>query len=686
MSRSRQCPQRCGASRLLRGATALVLAVACGGAAGPLPPSPATNAAPARFASTAGAPSGPVCGGADPHARHLNGGLACAACHPGGGQFGFAEIVTYPRGTSSAGGTVARTPGAPATCTVACHFPMGGSAHTVTWTPGSLDCTACHEVARLPPAHPSVSASAVRSDCEACHAQGGHTGGTVALVGHAASWMDPVDPGFHAFAANRGLAVCQTCHLADLGGGVTGFSCARCHDTTDPAGTAVSWKTNCVLCHGGAGNQTGAPPRATWGNASDAIRTGAHASHVAAGALAPAFDCGVCHVKPADAFSAGHIDGATAAVVFGGVAASGTTPSWDRTTATCSSTYCHGATLGGGTNKLPIWTAVGQGQTACGTCHGVPPPAPHPEVASDLTRCAACHSLTIDAAGVLIPPAAGGKHLDGFVEALGHAASWMDPASPGFHAVSANRGLDACASCHGADLSGGTAGVACARCHDANLPSGIASWKVNCVMCHGGADNLTGAPPKTTWGNSADPVRTGAHGAHVAANAVAAPFACSVCHVMPADALSPGHVDAPLATVTWSGLARAGGAAPLWNRSAATCSSTYCHGNYSGTYAYQVWDYGIDGPITKYAPYAGSNATPSWTGGSATCDSCHGNPPRATGVWHSGHHMGGNDCQLCHPDASGTGGIGTAITNVALHVNGSVDVQPIWKTSCTDCH
>ena len=667
----------------LRGAAALLLAAACGGVPDTMSPAGSARAAPRSASAPA---SGPVCGGADPHAKHLSSGVACAVCHPGGGQFGFANVFTYPRGTSTAGGSVVRIPGAATTCAVACHYPMGAPAHATAWTPGSLDCTACHDTAALPSVHPAVGAGATRSDCEACHAQASHTGGTVALVGHPTSWMDRADPGFHAFAANRGLAQCQKCHLEDLGGGVTGFSCAQCHDKTDSAGAAIAWQTNCVLCHGGAENVTGAPPRTTWGNDADFVRIGVHTSHVTAGALAPAFDCAVCHVKPADVLSPGHVDGSTAAVVFGGIASTRTTPSWDRSTATCSSTYCHGATLGGGTNKAPDWTMPGQGQAACGTCHGLPPPAPHPEVAADLTRCAACHGLTIDAAGLVIPPAAGGKHLDGVVEAAGHAASWMDQASAGFHAYPANRDIAACTSCHGADLSGGNAGVSCSSCHDANLPASVASWRVNCLMCHGGSADATGAPPRATWGNAGDAVRIGAHTTHVGGSAMAGPFDCAVCHVKPDDALSPGHIDGPTASVTFSGLAKAGAAVPSWNRAAATCASTYCHGTYSGTYAYQVWDFGSDSVVTKYAPYEGSKTTPHWTDGPLTCASCHGNPPVATGVWHSGVHGGGNQCELCHPDASGTPATGTAITNPLLHVNGSIDVQPRWKTSCTNCH
>ena len=45
------------------------------------------------------------------------------------------------------------------------------------------------------------------------------------------------------------------------------------------------------------------------------------------------------------------------AVTFGDLATTaGATPTWDRPSATCSSVYCHGATLPGGTNTRPTWT------------------------------------------------------------------------------------------------------------------------------------------------------------------------------------------------------------------------------------------------------------------------------------------------------------------------------------------
>lgn len=622
----------------------------------------------------------PACAGNGAHAAHVQGlGLDCSACHPGGARYGFANVTTYPRGTTSAGGSIVpSTPSSPASCSVGCHSPMGAPPHVVEWTaPGPLACTACHDTAALPPAHPAASASATRADCQGCHDTGSHTRGTVALAGHDASWMDRASAGFHAFAAERGLSRCRACHSQDLSGGVTGSSCASCHRSGGQAASADF--STCTGCHGGGDNATGAPPRAIWGRGSDAVRVGAHTTHVTASPVSPAIGCATCHAPPADLFAPGHIDELTdpaavptAGVEFGGLATlAGAAPSWDRANGKCASTYCHGNFPGGNTTYAPTWTSPAA--NACGTCHGLPPGGNHPGVdpSAGLAACSACHAETIAASGQVIAPASGGKHLDGLVEAAGHPGEWMSTASTGFHAYSANANIASCQGCHGTNLDGvgGTARTACARCHDGNLPAGVASWNTNCVMCHGGAHDQTGAPPKAIWGHAgdpsrgggtADPVRVGAHSAHVngASNGtpLSPPFDCGVCHVKPTDALSAGHLDGTTATVTFAGLASQGAtptSAPRWTRADATCANTYCHGA---------------------TLHGGANVAPAWTGGAlqAACGSCHGVPPPA-----STGHVQKTGCGSCHPGYTQTS------VNAATHVNGTIEIVGL---TCTTCH
>jgi predicted CxxxxCH...CXXCH cytochrome family protein len=387
---------------------------------------------------------------------------------------------------------------------------------------------------------------------------------------------------------------------------------------------------------------------------------GAHTTHVSGSAIAPPFDCSTCHVKPADALSPGHVDGATATVTFGGLATNGALvpPSWDRGSATCASTYCHGATLGGGTNKAPVWTSVGTGEASCGSCHGLPPPAPHPAV-TGLTSCNGCHPDTVDASGRVIAPASGGKHLNGVLEISGgHPASWMDPSSLGFHAYSADAGLAACQACHGPQLDRFANGN-CASCHGT-------SWATSCTMCHGDPARAANkaAPPRTIYGMDADPIRVGAHAAHLAGGPMAGPFTCDVCHVVPADAFSAGHIDQGTATLTFGGLAVApDAAAPTWSRSTATCASTYCHGATLG---------------------GGSNKTPVWTGGSAqaACGSCHGTPPPAP---HPAVSTALSGCAVCHNATVAADGSLIPPASGGKHLNGTVDAGSL-EAGCTSCH
>ncbi|MFO0582248.1 MAG: CxxxxCH/CxxCH domain-containing protein [Anaeromyxobacter sp.] len=661
-----------------------------------------------------------ACGGAqtctptDAHARHQANGLDCVSCHPCGGQFGFKVGYTFPGGTTILP-TDHYTPASgstPASCTVACHAPMGSPSAPVTWNAASpLACVGCHDVAALLtrfPTHPAVSPTASRADCEACHSMDLHTTGTVKLQGHPAAWMDRASAGFHAPAANRGLATCKACHRADLSGGLTNVACTSCHRAS---GTANDF-AKCTACHGGTENATGAPPAAIWGFAgdpnrgggtADPVRVGAHTAHVSAGQFGPAFGCETCHVTPPSIVAPGHIDDTAgtpvASLTFGGLAVNGgPTPGWTRGSATCSNTYCHGASLPGGALTNPVWTA-GAGQVYCGSCHAVPPPPPH--VAVDTTGgfgvCSPCHTDTVDAAGHIIAAAAGGKHLNGFIEASGHDANWMDRTSPGFHAFAANRGLDNCKPCHGAQLEGGSVRTACTQCHKAGGPGNDFA---TCTACHGGNLDATGAPPAAIWGYAGDPLRgggtadalrVGAHRKHVA-QATGKSIDCAACHVKPAVWTAPGHVDdaTPVATVTFAGAPGAvpAGAPATWSRATGSCAATYCHGNYQGEFHYTTWDWALDAPIDNVFTYVGKKATPGWLDTGLTCASCHGNPPSG-GVWHSPYH--GNNvaytkCQVCHPDASTSTTGANVITNAAMHVDGKVDVAPTWVNRCFGCH
>ncbi len=131
--------------------------------------------------------------------------------------------------------------------------------------------------------------------------------------------------------------------------------------------------------------------------------------------------------------------------------------------------------------------------------------------------------------------------------------------------------------------------------------------------------------------------------------------------------------------------------APTFDAATKTCANVACHGVRAGTFSYFMPDGQGEAELRTFDYGSTPQPTPSWLTTGIGCAGCHGNPPR-NGYWHSGSHaLQGptgtvNQCQLCHPDATGSNGVGTAITNPALHGNGVVDVQPRYKSSCFGCH
>jgi predicted CxxxxCH...CXXCH cytochrome family protein len=448
-------------------------------------------------------------------------------------------------------------------------------------------------------AHDQYAAQGIQ--CQACHPCGAKA------TGHDTSWMDKASPSFHAVSANAGIASCQSCHGAQLDGvgGTTGVSCAQCHGAT--------WKTSCVMCHGGTDSQTGAPPKAIWAHAGDPnrgggtaepVRVGTHTSHVGAThALAAAMGCEVCHVKPSDALSPGHLDGQTATVTFSGIASQqvATQPSWNRAAATCSNTYCHGATLVGGTKKTPVWTTSDGSQRACDACHGAPPAnSSHTRVDLD---CAVCHPAGYSLAARTVVQA---SHVDGKVD---------------------------------------LAAMTCTTCHGTASRTSIA-----------GADpNQAAAPPVDSHSHTALATRgVGVHVQHVnKATYRSAPITCSECHfnAVPTSMLhSDGTVQfafgALARTSSWGGVTPA----PAWNGT--TCAGTYCHGNFkNGTAATVTWAQagGVTCGSCHALPPAGGHVQNS------ACGNCHVGYT-STSVNKALHMNGALDvnamtCTSCHGSA-----------------------------------
>jgi predicted CxxxxCH...CXXCH cytochrome family protein len=174
----------------------------------------------------------------------------------------------------------------------------------------------------------------------------------------------------------------------------------------------IEFDSACTACHG-SGNP--APPRDLDAQtATTAPGVGAHQAHIEGSARARAVPCAECHLVPDDVLDPGHLDDARPAeLVFSGAAvAFGASPAYAG--GACSGTPCHGAAFpdgndSGGSQTLPSWTLVDGSQITCGSCHGLPPPAPHPYYSSD---CSACHENVADDDQSFVRPE---LHVDGVV-------------------------------------------------------------------------------------------------------------------------------------------------------------------------------------------------------------------------------------------------------------------------------
>jgi predicted CxxxxCH...CXXCH cytochrome family protein len=319
------------------------------------------------------------------------------------------------------------------------------------------------------------------------------------------------------------------------------------------------------------------------------------------------------------------------------------------------------------------------GALACSTCHGAGtnayPPRdpcffpgdvggahavhvqPSPEKSGGVP-CSTCHPVPGS-------PVMGGLHGDGVVEVT------FDPTVvPGTATYDASTGACAvychaqggtrpsvtwteaafpvsCQDCHLSPPAGHDPGP-CTGCHAEANASGTAlsggplhlNGKVDlgdgsglCGACHG-----TGASP---WPSTA------AHPAHQNPT-LTEPLACASCHVVPATILDPVHLDGTV-HITFSGLATARGADPVWNGS--QCTNVACHG----------------------ANLADPAAVPAWndtSGAQAQCGACHGIPPS--------EHTTSTDCSRsdCHGsevvlDPTGAPLIST--TGKALHIDGIIE-------------
>jgi predicted CxxxxCH...CXXCH cytochrome family protein len=167
---------------------------------------------------------------------------------------------------------------------------------------------------------------------------------------------------------------------------------------------------DCSTCHGSQANA--APPKAVNGSWSTTdIGVGAHQAHLVAGHVAAPVACSECHQLPTDLLAHPDMAARPAAVIFGARASlHGSVPVWDRASASCADTYCHGARLSdAATRPAPIWIKVDGEQRSCRSCHGYPPAGNHPNSGT----CDTCHGDVVNPDGTIKDMT---RHIDGNVD------------------------------------------------------------------------------------------------------------------------------------------------------------------------------------------------------------------------------------------------------------------------------
>ena len=267
-------------------------------------------------------------------------------------------------------------------------------------------------------------------------------------------------------------------------------------------------------CHGGP--ESSAPPNDNNGNDDPGLVTvGAHRKHLE---VAPTWyrkiACAECHVQYTALNDPGHLDDPPAELTFGDIAtADNVAATWNGANCTV---YCHGTTMQGGETTQPSWTDSGP-LDSCVSCHGNPPPPPHPPGAD----CGGCHP-TVEPGGssVFLDPE---SHIDGKVDTAND-----------------NDGADGCATCHGNPTEGDS------------------------------------APPNDTLGNSDPTIQTvGAHQAHLGDSDWRRVISCSNCHVVPVNVGDAPHIDGDnQAELVFDAL----NPSATYDFPTATCGTTYCHG------------------------------------------------------------------------------------------------------------
>lgn len=222
---------------------------------------------------------------------------------------------------------------------------------------------------------------------------------------HPAGYADPT---VHGPDLKTQATDCRTCHGANLDGGTSGISCDTCHQ--------AGWRTNCTYCHGGTDNQTGAPPADLDGTTTkNQLSFSAHTKHVTADSVHVAYDCTMCHAKPADVLSTNHIFDAThglAEVTFangGGLNPNGQYLQSQQ----CATLWCHGDGEGDDGAYDGHFASTG-----CNSCHHSDDGqytsmsgqhSLHMGASGQNIRCDECHATSVNASNAILDVS---KHIN----------------------------------------------------------------------------------------------------------------------------------------------------------------------------------------------------------------------------------------------------------------------------------
>jgi predicted CxxxxCH...CXXCH cytochrome family protein len=462
----------------------------------------------------------------------------------------------------------------------------------------------------------------------------------------------------------------------------------------------------CTSCHGSGDDP--APPRALAENSLDNARgVGAHQQHLVAGTVSQPVPCDACHVVPTSVDEGGHADGLPAEITFNALAAlGGLSPRYDRDAAagpSCSNVYCHGGDRPDAKDAVPIWTLTDGTQRQCASCHGDPPPAPHPQS----KQCGQCHSITVAPdRSILIDD---GHHIDGVldVDTISCArchGSGRDPAPP--RDLRGNTDVTATGvGAHQAHLRPSTdhLPVLCSACHlvpaDVNDEGHLDDSDnraevtfsflarenglepvydgVGCsnVYCHGG-DNSEGQHPAPLW-TSTDPTVTecdSCHGYPPARGGHPPRLDCATCHgaVIGADHrfVRPElHVDGVLQV------------SPLG------CDS--CHGRDGDP----APPFDLSGNVGVSSPGVGAHQ--AHTGGSPdhgpiVCDTCHVVPETIDAEGHIDDDLTAEVAFSGLALAGGAMPTWDAETLTCSNTHCHAEATPVWTdvlpTNCSSCH